>query len=155
MTTKKLLTGLLIDPYKKRVESIEIAHDLQSWYQALRCNTVDVVTISEVPEFKRQMDIWIDDNGLLHEPVPPTFRLQAGGRREVTLAGYGLVLGANTANGETVSLPNGLTPSLFCRYTKLQFEQWEGRLDVQECISQVMRSIELEMPGRFRYVAQS
>jgi CRISPR/Cas system-associated exonuclease Cas4 (RecB family) len=155
--TKTLLTGLLIDPYKKRIEEIQIAHDLHVWYDALRCNAVDVVCVSTVHGFERKIDIWIDDEGLLHEPQPPVFRLNAGqseGGHRLTLAGYGLVL-ASDGEGETVSLPKDMTRVVFARYTGLQFETWENRLRPEHCISQVMRSIELELPGRFKYLNEA
>jgi hypothetical protein len=151
--TKKLLTGLLIDPYKKRVEEVEIEHDLDTWYEALRCQCVDVLCVSSVKEYQRQIDIWFDDEGLLHEPIPPTFRLNAGasqGGHQHILPGYGLVL-ASDLEGATINLPAKLTPSLFARYSGLAFEGWEDRIPVEACISEVMRSIELELPGRFKY----
>lgn len=151
-----MLKGLLIDPYKMRVDEIEIEHDLASWYTALRCESVEVVSLSTIVERERTIDVWFDEEGFCQEPAPPTFRLMAGeseGGHRYILPGYGLVL-ASDGEGSTISLPRGLTRSLFARYSQLAFESWQDRLAPEACISEVLRSIELELPGRFKYLSQ-
>lgn len=120
----KLLRGILINPWKKEISEVQVEHDLHAWYKLLRCDCLCAARIGTI-QGKLSLDVWLDDNGLLQEPVPPRFKVE--GYPE-PLCGYGLVLCSNSG-GETVSLPKMLTHEVFLLTQKPGFEQWEKRME--------------------------
>jgi hypothetical protein len=126
------MKALLIDPYQRKIHEIQISHDLKAWYEVLECDCVDRAEIQRNPQGTRAIDIWVDDTGLIDEPVKPTFRLRG---REYPLAGYGLVLGANLTNGKSIDCPlcaEKLAPAIM-------WEEWESRLNPADYFAQLTR----------------
>jgi hypothetical protein len=119
----------LVDPYQRDVHTLTIEHNIRDWARLLDCQYLDVARVATLPN-GRGVDVWVDDEGLLLEPIPPTFRLC--GR---VLAGYGLALEGNPEDGETheASFPIEWFKG------RLSFEQWEKRLDVRNYFEQLTR----------------
>jgi len=122
------LKALLIDPFQRRVHTLEIEHSLRAWYEALMCQCVDVVCVGRT-EAGRRVDVWVDDEGLLRQPCWPCFKI---GKAE--LCGYGLVLECD-GGGES----QGVTFGPEWLVGKLAFEVWEKRLNPADYFSQLTR----------------
>jgi hypothetical protein len=135
MTNVKKLTGYLIDPFQKRIHDIETTDDLEDWHKLLDCQILDVARV------EREIDIWVNDEGLLRKPYYPLFYYLGFGN---PLCGYGLALSSNS-QGETISLnrPPGYLQA------KIQFEEWEKRLDQEEYFEQMSRIYPLRHMGKF------
>ena len=58
---KEILTGILIDPYKKKVTNVKVNSDttLTDMYKHIGCSLVEVVSFGDVN------DLWVDEEGLL------------------------------------------------------------------------------------------
>jgi hypothetical protein len=126
------MKALLIDPYQRKIHEVQISKDLRAWHAMLECDCVDKVELHRNKAGTRALDVWIDDEGLIKEPVAPLFKL-AG--YDSPLAGYGLVLGANLNTGESLDCPiavEQLGPNL-------KFEPWEKRLDPADYFAQLTR----------------
>ena len=87
------MRAIKIDVVKKEVYEIDLEQGLDAMYKALECEVVDGRRIGS------NIYLWIDDEGLLHEPLG-AFSLRPG---EV-FSGHGLVTGIS-AEGETVDFP--------------------------------------------------
>ncbi len=118
--------------------------------QAAQCETLNAECVSR---FKRgSLDVWVDNEGFLREEPFPCFHVYKSpniGGKQMKLCGYGLVLAAD-GNGETYSLTTSFKPEDFDQMTSLCFERWKDRLDPNEHMDELLRIIELELPGRFR-----
>lgn len=123
------MKAYLIDPYQRKVHSLEVAHDLHAWHTLLQCDCLDVAHVGTLPN-GRYVDCWVDDEGLLREPVPPMFKLG-----NYDLAGYGLVLECNPSDGES----HGVSFDTRWFVGKLGFEEWERRLDKRDYFEQLSR----------------
>ena len=55
----KILNGILIDPYLKKVTNVKVKNDLKDFYRVLDCSMVEVVSFGDVN------DLWVDEEGLL------------------------------------------------------------------------------------------
>jgi hypothetical protein len=141
------LRGFLIDPFKQTVAAIQLQSSLAVWYRILDCEYVETVRAGRYDELS--IDIWIDDSGLLREPIYPQFRVGP-----LPLAGYGLVLASDSA-GDTVGLPEELTVARFCAISKLAFEPYQKRVEPGMYVEQLTRSLELELPGIVRYTKEA
>lgn len=148
--TIAMLTGLLIDPFKGEVAAIEVASHVDTWRKLLKCTTLNVVCVTR---FKNgSLDIWVDSEGPLRGQPLPYFSVYKSpniGGKQIKLCGYGLVLAAD-GSGETFSLPASFKPEDFGQMTRLTFEPWKDRLNSNEYMDELLRTIELELPGRFR-----
>jgi hypothetical protein len=148
--TIAMLTGLLIDPFKGEIVAIEVASHADTWRKQLKCTTLNVVCVTR---FKRgSLDIWVDNEGPLRGQLLPYFSVYKSpnsGGKQINLGGYGLVLAADGSGG-TFSLPASYRPEDFAQMTRLTFERWKDRLDPNEHIDELLRIVELELPGRFR-----
>lgn len=85
----------LIDPHKKEVTEIDYDGDFKKIYTLIKANTFDVV------RWASNVDIFIDDEGLLHGEQE-FFALHNAPQR--AYAGYGLVTGTDD-EGETIACP--------------------------------------------------
>ena len=56
---KEILTGILIDPFLKKVTTVKVENDLKDFYRHIGCNLVEVVSFGDVN------DLWVDEEGLL------------------------------------------------------------------------------------------
>jgi hypothetical protein len=153
-TKIKLLDGLFIDPFREEVRRVQVARDLDTWYKLLYCHAVDRACLAESPE--GELDLWYDDEFLFREPRLPAFRLTSSrsmGSNVYIIHGYALVLAANH-EGESVSLSSSqASVDWFLRETGLAFEKWRNRLTRSDFfIPQMIRTPELEFPGRFKYL---
>ncbi len=92
-TTPFPMKAILIDVTTQTVTDVEIEEGVSALYKAIGCQCVDRVVLDD------GTDLWIDDEGLLHQPQPPKFRI---GGYDHTFAGNGLICGY-TAEGHTVS----------------------------------------------------
>jgi hypothetical protein len=149
-----LLDGLFIDPFRKEVRRAQVAKDLDTWYELLCCNGVECACLAESPE--GNLDLWYDEEFLFREPRLPAFRLKSAksvGTADYLIHGYGLVLASNHA-GASVSLTSSMgSVDCFRRETGLVFENWQRRLTREDYfIPQMIRTPELELPGRFKYL---
>ena len=120
------LRGFLINPWKHQLTEVEVDRSLEAWYKLLHCDSIDVCHVGKCAGLS--VDVFVDDSGLLQEPRAPFFKL-AGSHS--ALCGYGLVL-ASDGCGETVSLPECLTPEVFAQVQSLRMEQWERRIDPRD-----------------------
>ncbi|SRR6266436_949091 len=142
----KFLRGFFIDPFKAQVHAIEIVNEIHVWHQVLMCDCFTVCRLgAPYAGCKLDLDIWVDDNGLLREPVWPRFKIRNG-----LLCGYGLVLATNSS-GESVSVPEVIDVPSFAKLMAISFEPYQIRLDPGDYIEQITRSLELELPGLVRY----
>jgi hypothetical protein len=153
-TKIKLLDGLFIDPFRKEVRRVQVAKDLDTWYELLYCHAVECACLAESPE--GNLDLWFDDEFLFREPRLPAFRLTSSksmGSNEYIIHGYALVL-ASDAEGRSVSLSSSaMSVEWFLDATELAFENWQRRLTRSDYfIPQMIRTPELEFPGRFKYL---
>ena len=57
----EILTGILIDPFEKKVTSVKVdtTNILKSMYNLIGCSMVEVVSFGDVN------DLWVDEEGLL------------------------------------------------------------------------------------------
>jgi hypothetical protein len=122
------LRAYLIDPFQRKVHTLDVTHELSAWYDMLECSCVDVVRIGTAPN-GNAIDVWVDDEGLLRNEPYPLFRLGEG-----TLCGYGLVL---ECDSEGKSLGVSFGHSWF--EGKLRFEPWERRLNPADYFEQLTR----------------
>jgi hypothetical protein len=122
------LKAYLIDPFQRRVHTLDIGHDLHAWYEALMCQCLDVAHVGQAPN-GHAIDVWVDDEGLLRNEPWPLFQLSTH-----TLCGYGLVLESD-AEGES----QGVTIPLTWFVDKLRFEPWEKRLDPADYFAELTR----------------
>ena len=56
---KEILTGILIDPFLKKVTTVKVENDLKDFYRHIGCNLVEVVSFGDVN------DLWVDEAGLM------------------------------------------------------------------------------------------
>jgi hypothetical protein len=56
---KEILTGILIDPFLKKVTTVKVENDLKDFYRHIGCSMVEVVSFGDVN------DLWVDEEGLL------------------------------------------------------------------------------------------
>ena len=150
----KLLDGLFIDPFRKEVRRVQVAKGLDTWYKLLYCHGVECACLAESPE--GALDLWFDEEFLFREPRLPAFRLKSAksvGMADYIIHGYALVLASNQ-HGESVSLSSSqASVDWFLRETGLAFENWQRRLTRSDFfIPQMIRTPELELPGRFKYL---
>jgi hypothetical protein len=154
-TKIELLDGLFIDPFRKEVRRVQVAKGLDTWYKLLYCSGVECACLATGPE-DANLDLWFDEEFLFREPRLPAFRLTGSvstGSAVYIIHGYALVLASNQ-DGESVSLSSSM-PSVdwFQRETGLAFENWQRRLTRSDFfIPQMIRTPELELPGRFKYL---
>jgi hypothetical protein len=121
---KKPILAILIDPWTRTVKQVLCTErePLYDMYKFIDCDAVDRV----VWPGGSKNDIWVDDNGLLYEPVPATFNVRGYPQ---PLAGRGLVLGF-TNSGRSVSTT--LTIEQVTR--AIQWELWELRISIKDAI---------------------
>lgn len=103
-----------IDPAARTVTDEEIERGLAATYAAIGCSVVTRVVLDT------QNDIWLDENGLLHDPQPEKFLL---GDYPQPLAGTGLICGYDAA-GNTIG-------TTVCAAQVIPFVQWLGARHVE------------------------
>jgi hypothetical protein len=121
---KKPILAILIDPWTRTVKQVLCTErePLYDMYKFIHCDAVDRV----VWPGGSKNDIWVDDNGLLYEPVPATFRVRGYDQR---LAGRGLVLGF-TNGGDSLST----TLTVAQVKQRIIWELWELRISPKDAI---------------------
>ncbi|RYC70084.1 DUF3846 domain-containing protein [Spirosoma sordidisoli] len=87
------MNAILIDVTAQTVTDIDLKPGLWAMYKAIGCRSVDRVTLNGTD------DLWLDDEGLLHDPQPPKFRFVGA---DNVFAGNGLICGY-TGDGHTIS----------------------------------------------------
>jgi hypothetical protein len=95
---KEILTGLLIDPFLKKVTNVKVENDLKDFYRHIGCSMVEVVSLTQYSDD----DIWVDEEALLksHQRFFKVSDLPFG--HHGVIAGRGLILG-NGGEGNTIS----------------------------------------------------
>lgn len=156
-TKVKMLAGLLIDPYKQEMRRVEIADDLDSWREAMQCQWVEHHLLSREP--MTNIDLFFDEEFAISGEIKPSFQLHVGptiGGYPLEIGGYALVFASNHG-GETISLETcDQTAIAFAILSQLKFERHgTGKLVGREFIEERMRNLELEMPGRFKYLTDN
>lgn len=144
----------MIDPYKREVRKCEIENDLYTWYTLLKCDCVDCQRLMCQEGNPCSIDLWFDDEFLLKEPIGPGFKIASGTDREAVYHGYAF-MAAHDGKGNTISLaPEGMKQSNedIKKALRISFEIWEKRLDPNSLLDQQLRTIELELPGRFKFL---
>lgn len=134
------MKALLLDPWQRRIHRIQVDHSLAAWCRILGCKSVKRLEIHRNIQGTRAVDIWVDDEGLMKEPMPPTFKVRAYPQ---ALAGYGLVLGANLKTDESIDCPMG--KDHFEVY--IAWEPWEKRLKVEDYFEQLSAIHDWETHG--------
>ena len=86
------MKAIFIDVTAQTVTDITLKPGISAMYKAINCQCVDRVVLDD------ETDLWIDDEGLLHEPQPPKFKI---GGYDTTFSGNGLICGYNS-EGETI-----------------------------------------------------
>lgn len=129
----KHLKALLIDPWQKKIHELaDVPADIRAWHELLHCDCLDRAEVSRNPQETRAIDIWVDDEGFMRDQPAPTFRVRGYAN---PLCGYGLVLGANLVNGESIDAPLGKE-----RMEQLiLWEKWERRLDPANYFAELTR----------------
>jgi hypothetical protein len=156
-TETELLDGLFIDPFRGEVRRVRVARNLDTWYKLLYCDSVECAVLANDPGDGAALDLWFEEEFLFREPRLPAFRLQtskSAGNIQHTIHGYGLVL-ASDRNSESVGLSSSqASVEWFRTATGIAFERWQIRLIRPDFfIPQMIRTPELELPGRFKYIA--
>lgn len=152
----KFLHAFLVDPYLREVIRCGVGRELDDWRKVLRCEYVEHILVSRDPEKNCTLDMWVDEEFLLHEKLAPTFRFKTAYSTEfVVIHGYALIL-AGDCEGESrsvfITAPEFL--ELFTCRMELQFERYEDRKDnlgPVPFVDEIMRNIELEAPDSFKY----
>lgn len=72
---KPLLSMLLVDVYRNKIEVVRIKDDLDEFYRLLRCSTIDIVQRNIGG---RTYEIICDDNGLLKSDYRPSAFSKSG-----------------------------------------------------------------------------
>lgn len=87
------MRGIKIDVESKSIYEVDVPSEgtLDAMYKLLGCQTVDALSLFE------KETLWLDDEGLLREPILGAFRL--AGR---AYAGHGLILGTDS-EGDSVN----------------------------------------------------
>jgi hypothetical protein len=120
------IRGILIDPWRRKITEVQCTAErtLDDMYKFCHCDCIDRV---EWPDESKKSDVWVDDEGLLHDPYPALFNIV--GYDEQSFAGRGLVLGYSRS-GESVS-----TKLTIPEVSKLiRWELWEVRIPIDEAI---------------------
>lgn len=112
MLTK--IKAVKIDPTARTVTDVEIGKGLAATCAAIGCRTVTRVVLDD------QNDLWLDDDGLLHNPQPEKFQI---GDYPQPLAGIGLVCGYDE-EGNTIS-------ATVCADQVRPLVQWKGAVHVE------------------------
>jgi hypothetical protein len=139
MSKEVMLKGILIDPYQKQVHDVIVKNDIHDWHKMLDTEILDVAHAGMYQGLP--IDIWVDDEGLLHDPHPPLFRWLDYPN---VLAGYGLILSSDNA-GESIStnIPRADLGRL------IRFEEWERRLDPANYFDQLSRIYPFHQTGTY------
>jgi hypothetical protein len=134
---KATLNALLIDPWQRRIFRLRVPADLDTWYKLLDCTCVDRYVLARDRQHQRELDLWIDDDGLLKEPPAARFLLanDPAAKDRAVFTGYALVLEADTSTGDSISC--NLAPADLA--TRIEWEDWEARLDPADYFAQLTR----------------
>ena len=62
---KEILTGILIDPFLKKVNTVKVENDLKDFYRHIGCSMVEIVNLTQYIDNTYVQDIWVDEEGLL------------------------------------------------------------------------------------------
>ena len=95
MTTTRLVTGILIDPWTQTIKAKNFAHHYKNINKIIGAHTFDVLTFNKFED-----GIFIDDNGLYAEFECPWIIETDWGKQ--ALVNKGLVLGVNS-KGESIA----------------------------------------------------
>lgn len=148
----KSVKVILIDPYKREVRKVEIGHDLATWHQLLRCDCLDCQRLTQEGLFS--LNVWFDDEFLLKEPLAPGFVIVDFHGAERQYRGYAFLCASND-EGDAVSIGEaalGVPDKILARLLQVRWESYEMRLGQDAFIDLRIRTPELEMPGRFKFL---
>ena len=104
-----------IDVVNKTITELEIEPGIQAIYKAIECDTFDCVPLRS--PFPKGHVIYVDDNGLLNEPIG-AFKIKGYSQ---PLSGHGLIGGIDSA-GESID----------CTVTIEQVQEWVQFVDITE-----------------------
>ena len=88
------IKAVLIDPYKEEITDVEYSGDYKQIYKLIQADCFTAVSLGD------NDDVFVDDEGLMKVGVFTKFFLIGGYPQP--LAGYGLILGLNPDDGESV-----------------------------------------------------
>lgn len=94
------MRAIKIDPVNRRVEAIDTKADLADLYRLIECHLVEAVYLGD------DQVLWLDEEGLLHEPTKPFFAFR--GHEDRPFCGHGIILGSNEGENidTTLSVPD-------------------------------------------------
>ena len=99
---KEILTGILIDPFLKKVNTVKVENDLKDFYRHIGCSMVEIVNLTQYIDNTYVQDIWVDEEGLLKRDQR-FFKVSDFPFNNLgVIAGRGLILGSNR-EGNTIS----------------------------------------------------
>lgn len=132
------LKSFLIDPFQKTVRPMEIENNIDEWHKVLDCQIYTHVMLGKHRD--KPIDLWVDDEGLLRQPNYPYFYWI--GYHE-PLCGYGMI---NSSTG-----PESISSNLSLQYvaTRVQFENWEERLNPEDYFEQMTKIYPVTEIGEF------
>ena len=99
-TKTKKINAILIDPTKQSVRTIEIENNLQEIRKAIKC---DLITIARIQVGGLNLDMILDDEGLLKNPKTQQFFKY--GLHSQLFAGRALITSYDNLTGDTTSIP--------------------------------------------------
>lgn len=96
----KRIVCVLVDVEKEMFGLVEIPNDLESFYKALNCDLIDIVT-RRIGDRKKVYDIICDDEGLFKQPQKVS---AINTSKQPQLVGNILITGTADAEGNLTSL---------------------------------------------------
>ena len=99
---KEILTGILIDPFLKKVNTVKVENDLKDFYRHIGCSMVEIVNLTQYIDNTYVQDIWVDEEGLLKNDQRFFKVSDLPFGHDGVIAGRGLILGSNR-EGNTIS----------------------------------------------------
>jgi hypothetical protein len=126
------MRAILIDPKNQIISVIQLDDNdtLASKVKWMECDRVDCINLGKV------VDLWVDDEGLMWSREDHQyFVLHVNGKGLNLVAGRAVVCGLNPGTGDTIALPDAITP-----LTMLPFVAWvphnlrEEAADIAEAI---------------------
>jgi len=129
-----IIQALLIDPFKQCIQPLNVSsRDFdERWCWLLSCEHFERV-VGEINQSWHA--VWVDEAGLLRDPVPfPQFTLE-GFNGGSPLTGYGLLTGLD-------SMLQEITPPRINGHTLMahvKFENWGNRLKPDDYLDQLLR----------------
>ena len=129
------MRALLVDPFQREVHQLEIGEHIQEWHKWCDCDLFDHVCLGE--HCGQIQDLWVDDEGLLRQPIYPMFKWENDLAMPISqggLAGYGLITAS--VGPETIAT---VMPTEYAEQRIMWEVNWEHRLKPENYFDQLSR----------------